>query len=368
MRRSMTALSLTLAAIPAAFAAPPHANPVNHAWHRMESASRIHARSLPPVAAAATGSRRRAVTPPIPSACSAGVVANLVEVGDLAVDEHYIYFVDGEDIIARVAKEGGSPILLGEVPGAVIVSMTTDDTRIYFATWDDDSFTGSIYSLAKEGGPVKALVRGLNTPFDLVVDGQFIYWVEVGTLSGEDFLSDGAIGRAAKGDGSGVLKLAASLSMPVALAIDATSVYFGETGGGLGNPSAGLRRVPLTGGSTTKLLDGIIVGPVTLDNFSVYYGTLTGDGMLQVSTQPKSGGTSRTLVSGLDDVSFIKVFGSTLYYVVESDVTTINAIPVAGGSIRIVRTGGLATAQIAIEDCLLYFASDEDSTLEQIPR
>lgn len=284
------------------------------------------------------------------------------------MDDRYIYFIDGEDLIARVAKTGGDATLLGEVPGAVIVSMTTDDTRIYFAAWDDQSLTGSIYSIAKDGGPVKALVRGLATPYDLAVDGQFIYWVAVGTSSGDNFLGDGSIGRAAKGDGSGSIKLASNLSMPLSLAIDATNVYFGEAGGGLGNPSAGLRRVPEAGGSVSKLLDGVIVGPVTLDSAAVYYGSLISNGTLQVSSLPKSGGTPRLLVSGLDDVSSLKVFGATLYYVVASDVTTINTIPVAGGTSRIVRTGGLSTAHIAVEECLLYFASEENSTLERIPR
>jgi hypothetical protein len=319
-------------------------------------------------AVAASSARRRAAAPPQPSACSAGVIARIVEVGDLALDDHYIYFIDGEDQIARVVKGGGTPSLLGEVPGSLIVSMTTDDSRIYFATWDDDSLTGSVYSIAKDGGPVKALVHGLTTPFELAVDGQFIYWVAVGTSTGEDFLSDGSIGRAAKSDGSGVTKLASDLSLPLALAIDATNVYFGEAGAGLGNPSGGVRRVPRTGGTVTKLLDNIIVGPLTLDASAVYYGVLLSDGSFQVSTLQKSGGSPRLLVSGLDDVSSLKVFGSTLYYVVESDETTINAVPNAGGTPRIIRTGDLATATIAIEDCLLYFASEENSTLERIPR
>jgi hypothetical protein len=291
-----------------------------------------------------------------------------VEVGDLALDDRYIYFVDGEDLIARVAKEGGTPTLLGEVPGALIVSMAMDDSRIYFTTYDDDSLTGSIYSISKDGGPVKALVRGQATPFEIAVDGQFIYWVAAGTFAGDTFLADGSIGRAAKGDGSGLIKLASNLSLPLALAIDTTHVYFGEAGAGLGNPSAGLRRVPMSGGPVAKLLDGIIVGPVTVDSTSVYYGTLTGSGTFEIATLQKSGGSPRLLVSGLDDISSLQIWGSTLYYVSESDLTTINAIAVAGGASRTIRTGGLSTAKIALEECLLYFASDENSTLERIPR
>jgi hypothetical protein len=118
----------------------------------------------------------------------------------------------------------------------------------------------------------------------------------------------------------------------------------------------------------TKLVDGVIVGPVTVDSASVYYASLIGDGSVQISTLQKSGGSPRLLVSDLDDVSSLKVFGSTLYYVVEADETSINAVPIAGGTPRTVRTGGLATATIAIEDCLLYFASEDTSTLERIPR
>lgn len=372
IRTAAFALALTLTGIPPAVAASPSVTRVANAWRRIESSTTL-ARTQPHAhvaVAAVPGSRKRAAIPPPLPACAAGIVAHLVEVGDLATDDRFIYFIDGEDLIARVAKEGGTPTLLGEVPGAVIVSMRADDASIYFTTWDDDSLTGSIYSVSKDGGPVKALVRGLATPFDLAVDGQFVYWVAAGTYSGsgDAFLADGSIGRAAKADGSGLLKLASNLSLPVALALDATYVYFGETGAGLGNPSAGLRRVPLAGGSVGKLVDGIIVGPVAVDSATVYYGTLTGSGTFEISSLPKSGGNPRLLVSDLDDISSLKPFGSTLYFVSESDVTTINAVPAAGGARRIVRTGGLATAKIAIEECLLYFASDENSTLERIPR
>jgi hypothetical protein len=190
-RTAVFALAFTLSGIPAAFASSPSADRVVNAWRRIESVSpRMYAKSWVPATAAASSTRRRAAAPPAPSACSPAVIAQIVEVGDFALDDHFIYFIDGEDQIARVVKTGGTPALLGEVPGSLLVSMTTDDTRIYFATWDDDSFTGSIYSIAKDGGPIKALVRGLNTPFALAVDGQFIYWVAVGTPSGEDFLGD----------------------------------------------------------------------------------------------------------------------------------------------------------------------------------
>jgi len=369
-RSVILAVALALTGISPALAASPSVARVANAWRRIEPAAAL-ARTQSPahVTIAATSvTRKRAAAPPPLPACAAGVVAHLVEVGDLATDDRYIYFVDGEDIIARVAKEGGTPTLIGEVPGALIVSMTTDDARIYFTTWDDDSLTGSIYSIAKDGGPVKALVRGLATPFDLTVDGQFVYWVAVGTSAGDGFLADGAIGRAAKADGSGVLKLASNLSLPVSLAVDSTNVYYSETGAGLGNPSAGLRRVPLAGGAVAKLVDGVIVGPVVMDSATLYYGTLTGSGTFEISSLPKISGNPRLLVSGLDDISSLKLWGSTLYYVSESDETSINAVPAAGGARRTVRTGGLATAKIAIEECLLYFASDENSTLERIPR
>ncbi|HXH94119.1 MAG TPA: hypothetical protein VNN25_21265 [Thermoanaerobaculia bacterium] len=369
-RSVVLAVALALTGISPELAASPSVARIANAWRHIEpKAALVHTQppARLPVAAASVTRKRAAAPPPLP-ACAAGVVAHLVEVGDLATDDKYIYFVDGEDLIARVAKEGGTPTLLGEVPGALIVSMTTDDARIYFTTWDDDSLTGSIYSIAKDGGPVRALVRGLATPFDLTVDGQFVYWLAVGTSAGDGFLADGAIGRAAKADGSGVLKLASNLSLPVSLTLDATNVYYSETGAGLGNPSVGLRRVPLAGGPISKLVDGIIVGPVAVDSATVYYGTLTGSGTFEIASLPKSGGNPRLLVSGLDDISSLKLFGSTLYYVSESDETSINAVPAAGGARRMVRTGGLATAKIAIEECLLYFASDENSTLERIPR
>src|SRR5216684_3912530 len=99
------AASLALTGIPAALAASPSVARVANAWRRIERIAPPAARagSQPPAhaaVAAASVTRKRTVIPPPLPACAAGVVAHLVEVGDLATDARYIYFVDGEDMIA----------------------------------------------------------------------------------------------------------------------------------------------------------------------------------------------------------------------------------------------------------------------------
>jgi hypothetical protein len=365
-RPVVLAVVLALTVIPAAFAVAPSAARISAVWRRIESAAPARKQPLANVvAAAATGGRRRAVL--APGACSAGVVASIVEVGDLAIDDQYIYFVDGSDTIARVSKAGATPTLLGEVPGIPIVAMAIDDARIYFATLDDSSFVGTIHSMAKNGGPIKTLVSGIATPFDLAVDGQFVYWAAVGTSTDDDFLGDGSIGRANKGDGSDVINLASNLSTPLFLTVDATHVYFSEVGSGRGNPSAGLRRVSLTGGTVLKLVDGVPVGPMAVDSSAVYFSSVNSGESLDISSMPKSGGTPRLLLTNLEDTETLKVWASTLYFTgTIGDVLNLSAIPVAGGTTRLVKSE-LYSSEFGLEECLAYFAT-EHSTLERAPR
>jgi hypothetical protein len=365
-RPFVLAVVLALTAIPAAFAVSPSAARISAVWRRIDSAARARKQPLANVvAAAATGGRRRAVIAPGP--CSAGVVASIVEVGDLAIDDQYIYFVDGSDTIARVSKAGATSTLLGEVPGIPIVAMAIDDSRIYFATLDDSSFVGTIHSMAKSGGPIKTLVSGIATPFDLAVDGQFVYWAAVGTSTDDDFLGNGSIGRANKGDGSGVINLASNLSTPLFLTVDATHVYFSEVGAGRGNPSAGLRRVSLTGGTVLKLVDGVPVGPLAVDSSAVYFSSVNSGESLNISSMPKSGGTTRLLLTNLEDTETLKVWASTLYFTgTIGDVMNLSAIPVAGGTTRLVKSE-LYSSEFGLEECLVYFAT-EHSTLERAPR
>ena len=319
------------------------------------------------IVSADSGGRRRGSRTPAKGSCTAGVVTDLVEAYDLAMDDQNIYFVEGEDIIARVSRSGGTPQLLGETPGSSILSLAIDDTRVYFTVLDGVDGMGRICSVPKSGGTVQTLVNNLKTPYDLVVDSQFVYWVALGTFTDEDILADGSIGRALK-NGTGVAVLASNLSTPLALAVDATHVYFDEVGAGRGNSSAGLRRVSLTGGSVEKLVDGSAVGTMTLDATSVYFVGVDAGGAVSVNSIPRSGGIPRVLISGLDDASSPKVWDSSLYYSATiGDVTSIEVVSITSGLARTVKVVPLLTPDFLLESCLLYY-STTNSTIERSPR
>ena len=220
----------------------------------------------------AAGDRRRAAYPAAPP-CAEAVIASPFLTVDLAIDGSYIYFADDNGGLFRAARNGGQILKLAQLPGDdVVSSLAVDDTSVYFIAVPFDGFLASIDSVSKSGGPVSTLVAGAVTPFDLLIDGDFVYWNSLGTPSGEDFNSDGTIERVRK-NGTQHTTIASGLSYPLAMALDGDNVLFGETGLGLGNPSAGLRSVAKSGGTVTSLLDGLPVLAITSDANRIYAGT-----------------------------------------------------------------------------------------------
>jgi hypothetical protein len=313
----------------------------------------------------ATSARRRAVTPPVTSACPRKVVLQSAGASYMAVSGDFLYFSDSFDGIVRVAKDGGAPTIITPTVGEEIGPIAVDETNIYFITADDEA-TGSLYSISRSGGMPTQLATKLPAPIDLVIDSNSIYWINAGTFMGEDINADGSVERINK-NGTGRQLLADKLSAPLDLVIDATDVYLVESGLAVSAPTAGVRKVSKSGGAVTRIVDGDtdIMIAITASGSDVFYSTVS-EARAAIFRIAKSGGTPQMVID--DVIAFtLDVFDSKLYAAV-FDVdggSPILSVPIGGGALRIV-VDVFNTGLFALDDSAVYYATDV--SLERAPR
>lgn len=208
----------------------------------------------------------------------------------VSLDATYVYWVDSdEDTVNRVAKPTGS-----------------SEQVLY----DSGAFSGNC---------------GIAEPQQCLVDGAFVYFNDV---SG-DIYRIPILGGAPTALFSGIL----SGGWP--LAVDATSLYFGESG-------SILRRQKLSGATNTVASvndpDGIALDPST----NTIYWSDWGSGNAEDGTVGKVGidGTGRTvLASSLATPEAVTVSGGYVFWLSNGtlDVKTGSALPITGALTRMAK-------------------------------
>ena len=357
--RRFSALLAVLALITPAAAAAPFGKARDLVMRKL-SMRMLQGRPLP----LATATRRRAVQPPFTSACPQKVLLQAVNASVLAVGGDFLYFSDTFRGIARVAKDGGALTGITPTVGEEIGPLAVDETNIYFIT-ADDAATGSLYSMPLSGGMPTQLATKLPAPIALVIDANSIYWINLGTLMGEDVAADGSIEKINK-NGTGRQILVDKLNGPLELAIDATDVYVAESGLAVEGSGAGIHRVSKSGGAVTKIFNGETVLSVTASASDVYYSLFSIDAA-SVFRMPKSGGMQELLID--DVLAFsLTVFDAKLYTAAVdlTGASFILSVPALGGALRRVASVDLDTGSFALDDCAVYYASN--FRLERAPR
>jgi hypothetical protein len=198
------------------------------------------------------------------------------------------------------------------------------------------------------------------------IDGNDLFFASLGTPQGEDLKADGSIQRLRK-DGSNRQTLAANLSGPFWVDARDGFVWFSESGLATGNDSAGVRRVAASGGAITHLVDDTPTVELVVDDANVYFAAHHLDsGDTDIVRVPRGGGARTTLVSGLDpDAGALALSGPNLYFIAD-DLQSINSVPVAGGSRRVIKIVDVETDNLAIDDCLIYYGTFE--SIERISK
>jgi uncharacterized protein DUF5050 len=140
----------------------------------------------------------------------------------IAVDDTYVYWVNdttagGVMELAKTASPTTPPTELAVADDPVGVAV--DTTNVYFTSENE----GVVYQVPIVGGATVTLAMGLDEPTAIATMGGFVYYTDSG---------DGSVQKVAAGGSGKAALMASGVSQPVALTVDATSVYFVADGAG----------------------------------------------------------------------------------------------------------------------------------------
>jgi len=319
--------------------------------------------------AAQPQARRRSVQPGLQpgSACPPLTLETSAFSLEVGLDGSFLYFDDGAAGIFRKPKAGGTSVQIASLPETPVL-FKFDDTNIDVLTIDCTGEFGTVWELVKDGSTGRELVTGILTPFDLAVDSHAVYWISLGTPNGTSFLADGKIQTIGK-DGTGGKTLLSNLNTPAAVISDGTNLYFTEAGQSPASTSAGVRAVPVGGGTVRQIVNGVPSVVIVQTATDLFYSTLdaTGDaGMIQ--RVAKSGGTPQTIVGSVGFVEKMVIQGDTLYYF-DSGPTSqrIMRVQLTGGTPAVAVAGSFNTGEFAVDDCSIYWV-DDAGNVQRTPR
>ena len=209
----------------------------------------------------------------------------------LAIDDTYVYWTDGA-MISRVAKAGGAAQVLAS-GGSSISALAVDANAVYFTAKDE------LGRVAKTGGAATMLAPiGQPYPFQVAVDATAVYWVDTGdtTVNQVGF------------DGGAPTRLATARSGG-GIAVDDAAIYWASCTGGA---DGGI--VKLVRGATTLAplsTDSRCPLGITLDDNSVYWTDYSGS---RVMRTPLAGGTTDVLAADQPAPSAIAVDATSVYW------------------------------------------------------
>ncbi len=269
------------------------------------------------------------------------LVSELMSIGELAVDDTFVYFVwalAGDGRVAKVPLSGGTVTTLVSGLRALTV-VAIDDTHVYFTDCGTDTCTGgiepnwpSIKKVSKDGGEVTILAGGLSHPNDLSVDSTHVYFTES---------SPATVKKVSKAGGA-ITTLATGGSAAFGgIAIDDTDVYWMESGAGRGN----VLKVSKNGGAVTNLANLIFItrNRIAVDTSFVYFTETGSIGAGAVKKVPKTGGTVVTLASNLNDPGAIVADSTTVYFLECGSLTPCSGGVPTGALKKVSKDGGLVT-------------------------
>ena len=185
------------------------------------------------------------------------------ETGGIAIDEKYVYWNAGGNIL-RISRNGGKPEVVASEHVGIGLDIAVDSETVYWANhgyYSANSPTkpSPIYSVSKKGGPVQIFADQQNIPVGLVADEKYVYWI-----------TQAGIWKQAKSGGQPQSIYQISNKEGVdELAQDADSLYFGFRSAG--NSRWGLRKVSKQGGEPQTLLKTYSLKPVVIDDANIYF-------------------------------------------------------------------------------------------------
>lgn len=181
----------------------------------------------------------------------------------LGVDASHLYWIErgsDESRVVRMPKSGGPREVIGHATGVRLVGLALDATHIYTA-----SAHGHVYRFAKERGALQELGGSTGEGATVLVDDQSVYWSTWGQPA--------AIYAMPKDGSLGPYALAASLSYPLGIAIDARSLFWTMRGVLGADDNGSILMRDLTSGGESRVLADRQHDPtdIAVDEAAVYW-------------------------------------------------------------------------------------------------
>jgi hypothetical protein len=175
----------------------------------------------------------------------------------IAVDDESVYWTDfAEGHVMKVPKRGGTPTTLAsgqEYAQAIAV----DATSAYWLVGPnlpgegpppEVGDPGFVMRVALDGGTPVTLASGQFAPIGIAVDATSVYWLVFGEGG-----STTVVMKAPLAGGTPEALATGELAFPAGITVDCASVYWVADGKGFGGT---VMRVPIGGGTATTLASG----------------------------------------------------------------------------------------------------------------
>ncbi len=196
--------------------------------------------------------------------------------------------------------------------------LAVDDANVYWVAAGQNPEQSVLLQAGRAGGPVVTLAHA--EPWEIATDGQFVYWGDTIT---------GAVNRVPVGGGT--VTTVATAAGTRCIAVDDVNVYWTN--------DLGVFVAPKGGGTSTMLaarVGDFGTGSIVLDSENVYWGGLGIEAVNKVGGVPIPVLTSGVLPTGGPDTACraLAVAGSTVYATVgdlDGGVETLLRVPASGG-------------------------------------
>jgi hypothetical protein len=197
------------------------------------------------------------------------------------------------------------------------IDVAVDGEDVYFAT---HAAPGTIGRVSTSGRGLQTLAADEDSPVALAVDATHVYWLSFGNFEG----TSAALRRVERAGGEPET-LAAATGHPHTLALDAAHVYWSD--------DAGLRRLPKSGGAPEVVAAVRSVVAIALDGTHVYL--KEGYGRGAISRIPRTGGALERLAEdqGADSLA---QDGEALYWTSAGQV--LRLAKAGGGPVALAAT------------------------------